>query len=275
MKGIQATNLQDLLSNFGIVTVMDVRVFKIKQYKKRNFISQFIDIENSIFLDTLKISNIQESGPNKVFKAGLHNVPLIRQGKTVSIEMTDALGKLCELETFFGLQRSSVSNSARSLYSSNKFAEPIALEGKTFVIDLDGQLKELYIFIPFFIPNSILNLTQDPSSDFGVFDIGGQAFPAYVQRKENNEQGHYEYYSLSYESILNHFSEDVDHDDDLTIYSIYDATEKDIAEDIAENIENNNAIEIIYSNEIGAEIEEWVTLQHNDNIILNFPQEQN
>ena len=148
------------------------------------------------YLDTLKISNIKESNPKKIFKVGAKNFPAIRWGKTVTLEMQDALGRINTLKHFFG-----VKSTEKYIYSTNSFAEPLAISGETKIIDLQGNVTTLYIFIPCLVPNSNITITQDAAGEFGVFDLGGELFPVLCKRS-NDTEPHLEYYSVGTEPMI-------------------------------------------------------------------------
>lgn len=57
---------------------------------------------------------------------------------------------------------------------TDKYPGPFAIEGDTFYIDQKtGEKKRVFIFIPQFLPDSILTLTQDAEGDATVFDLNG------------------------------------------------------------------------------------------------------
>lgn len=56
----------------------------------------------------------------------------------------------------------------------DKFPGAFAIEGTTFFIDQKtGEQVPVYIFIPQFLPEAILTLTQDAEGDAAVFDLNG------------------------------------------------------------------------------------------------------
>ena len=188
------TSLESLLENFGVATVMNICVFKLDEdiYNHNRALSSdsFKHLCESkeeegadsklLFLDTLKISNLSESGPQKTFKAGKINIPIIRHGKQTTLNINDALGRLQTLVHFFGLKR--MENFA-AYYSTEDFVEPLALEGEMKIVNLKGETETLYLFIPCFVPDGKLTLTQDAEGAFGVFDLSGQLFPMKMEKK--------------------------------------------------------------------------------------------
>lgn len=214
------TSLESLLENFGVATVMNICVFKLDEdiYNHNRALSSdsFKHLCESkeeeraesklLFLDTLKISNLSESGPQKTFKAGKINIPIIRHGKQTTLNINDALGRLQTLVHFFGLKR--MENFA-AYYSTEDFVEPLALEGEMKIVNLKGETETLYLFIPCFVPDGKLTLTQDAEGAFGVFDLSGQLFPVRMKKaflSENQNGEHYILLSSEYDMILDGFN---------------------------------------------------------------------
>lgn len=172
-------NLNAILDSFALVTVMNVKVFKIKdcQYGKTNLArTNFEQMAkqssgNALYLDTLKISSIKETGPQKVFKAGIKNMPIVRHGKQVEMDLQDAIGRIDTLLAFFGIKHH---DKLDIIYSDDSFGEPLALEGEMKCVDLNGDTTTLYLFIPCFIPKSSLTLVQDSEANIGSFDLSGE-----------------------------------------------------------------------------------------------------
>jgi hypothetical protein len=175
-------SFEQLMNGFGVVTVMNAHIyektgsytavgcgsdnhgegsaFKPSDWKRTNEI-----------LDTLKIANITQEGPTKTITGGQYANPLIKYGKTATMEMQDALGRATTLVRFFGCD---YPEGEGRLSITDKFPGPFAIEGCTFFIDQKtGDKKWVYIFIPQFIPDAILTLTQDSEGDATVFDLNG------------------------------------------------------------------------------------------------------
>lgn len=193
--------LQNMLDYFGFVTVMNAHVIKLNSntvYGGKLTVNSFNN--NCICgLDTLKISNITESGPKKEFKAGVFSIPVARQGKEVKIEIKDALGSVKKLKTFFNLKSptNGTDTDEEILYSDNSFAEPIAITGEMKIANTKGQIETIYLFIPFLLPQSQLTITQDAEGEFGVFDLSGQLYPVFLEEEKNGKRtSHMEYYSM-------------------------------------------------------------------------------
>lgn len=179
-----------LMQGFGVVTVMNVCIYeKIGTYTNKaaccSIDENASDGDSNAFLpsewtrtgetiDTLKIANITQEGPTKTISGGQYANPLIKYGKTATMEMQDALGRASTMVRFFGCDYVSDDSHGSRLSITDKFPGPFAIEGTTFFIDQKtGEKKWVYIFIPQFIPDAILTLTQDAEGDATVFDLNG------------------------------------------------------------------------------------------------------
>ena len=177
-------NFDDLMAGFGVVTVMDATLYKLAPGKsyvgkgacKHNNASGGALVPSDfvcsgLYLDTLKIANLTQEGPTKTITGGQYANPIIKYGKTMTCEMQDALGRAATMVEFFGCDYDAENN---RLSVTDKFPGGFCLEGKTFFIDQKtGEKRWVYIFIPQFIPDAILSLTQDAEGDATVFDLNG------------------------------------------------------------------------------------------------------
>lgn len=192
-----SVNLQTALKNFNFATVMNIAVMKLSEGSYGGVVGS--NIENTgCFLNTLTVSSITESGPKKEFKIGLNNFPAIRCGKTVTIEIQDALGKLDTLQNFFNFKTPAPFNDTQRLdyiYSSVEFSEPLALLGQVKLINDTMTTEDVWLFIPCFVPNGAIKITQDIESSFGLFDLSGTIYPTKIKYGPETEP-HTEYYSL-------------------------------------------------------------------------------
>jgi hypothetical protein len=174
----------DLMKGFGVVTVMNACIYKLKagvSYVGRGSCPHGQnnggalkpdDFEcTGLYLDTLKIANLNQEGPTKTITGGQYANPLLKYGKTMTCEMQDALGRAAVLTEFFGCDYDEESG---ILSVTDKFPGAFAIEGDTFFIDQKtGDKVDVKIFIPQLLPDGILNLTQDAEGDAAVFDLNG------------------------------------------------------------------------------------------------------
>lgn len=204
----------DLMKGFGVVTVMNATIYKLKDGVR--YVGQSACrhpgtataaeggdgagagtaktgkngalIPNSfyctgLYLDTLKIANFTQEGPTKTVTGGQYANPLIKYGKTMTCEMQDALGRAATMVEFFGCEYDATSG---RLSVTDKFPGAFAIEGETFFINQKTGAKEtVYIFIPQFTPDAILTLTQDAEGDATVFDLNGTVSVTKIADDEN------------------------------------------------------------------------------------------
>jgi len=206
--------LENLLDGFGVATVMDVHVLKLGSFPfqierdrlnsvrnwykmSENVIKEITkNAEKVMYLDTLQLSNIQESGPEKVFKAGAANVPAARVGKKVKVEIKDAIGKIDVLKNFFNLQQDDTGR----LYCPLTFSTPLCLEGKTYTINIQTKKVEpIYIFMPFCVPVGELEFVAS-SEEFGAFDLSVELYPVLFEPEIG--KSYKTFYNISKDSIM-------------------------------------------------------------------------
>ena len=210
-------SLKDMLRKFGVVTVMDVEVYNTVRYTAEdekkgedeattekpnvifegdwNAVDTFKDkqvegkaVSSRLFkLDTLKISNINQEGPTKTITGGMNADTLLKYGKTFTVEMQDALGRMDVLEHIYG---ANIDENEQIVAFSDGFAGELTLVGKTFVIDQKtGAKQPVRIVLPIFLPDSIFNLTMDAEGDATVFDLNGNLLAFETGRIENTAVG--------------------------------------------------------------------------------------
>lgn len=185
-------DIKAMLRRFGVVTVMDVKGYTTVLYDEDEEVevtingatekvvvskgewdaAESLKTANELFhLDTLKIANINQEGPTKTITGGQNADTLLKYGKTVTIEMQEALGKYDVLDHIYGVNTSKNSQIAAV---TDRFPREITLVGTTFVIDQKtGAKQPVKIVIPRFLGDGIFNLTQDAEGDATVFDLNG------------------------------------------------------------------------------------------------------
>lgn len=187
-----ATNFNDLMNGFGVVTVMNACIYEpVDGYTGTTDCCKITETgaagmspnkwrKTGESIDTLKIANITMEGPTKTITGGQYSNPLIKYGKTATMEMQDALGRASTMERFFGCDYVKTDLDAEGgatygrLSIGDKFPGAFAIEGTTFFINQKtGEKEYVYIFIPQFLPDAILTLTQDAEGDATVFDLNG------------------------------------------------------------------------------------------------------
>lgn len=196
-----AVTFDTMLENgFGIVTVMNARVFRqpietllevtdLTKLKAHNIVKGLRDVTDYVKLDTLKIANINQEGPSKTITGGQTGSALLKYGKTATIEIQDALGRADALELLGGATIETfkaaatagtdpnadiAEGSTKVIHFGDQFGGPKPILGESFFIDQkSGKQVKVYILIYEMLPDSIFNLTQDAEGDATVFDMNG------------------------------------------------------------------------------------------------------
>ena len=186
-----------LSSGFGIVTVMNARVFKqpietvlglpkpgdLSTLKAHDIVKKLTEVADTdyIRLDTLKIANINQEGPSKTITGGQTGSALLKYGKTATIEIQDALGRADALELLggatietFKVEGKITEGNTKVIHFGDQFGGPKPILGESFFVDQkSGKQIKVYILIYEMLPDSIFNLTQDAEGDATVFDMNG------------------------------------------------------------------------------------------------------
>lgn len=173
-------DIRAMLRKFGVVTVMDVKAYKTvlfqdganANYEVGEWDAQKTLAQDPVFtLDTLKIANINQEGPTKTITGGQNADTLLKYGKTVTMEMQEALGHYDVLHEIYGVN---YSDNHQIASFTDRFPSELTLVGTTFVIDqATGAKQPIHIVIPRFLGDGIFNLTQDAEGDATVFDLNG------------------------------------------------------------------------------------------------------
>ena len=207
---VSSVTFDDMLKNgFGIVTVMNARVFTkpiedllnlaegedLSNQKVHDIVKALLALDNQekvnyIKLDTLKIANINQDGPTKTITGGQTGSALLKYGKTATIEIQDALGRADGLELLGGATVETfeketgsgesqtntgiAEGSLKVIHFGDQFGGPKPILGESFFVDQKtGKQIKVYILIYEMLPDSIFNLTQDAEGDATVFDMNG------------------------------------------------------------------------------------------------------
>ena len=219
-----AANFDKMMKGFGVVTVMNAKVFELPaKDKKFEFSAKTAeDIRDDLAkaqkgtptefgfnllaeIDTLKVANVTIEGPTKSVTGGQYTNPLIKFGKTARLEMQDALGRADAIEAFGGAITQYVEEGGliNGMHVTSDFAPIRLIIGKTFFIAKDGGQQE-YVDIMFYqvSPDSIFNLTQDSEGDATVFDMNADLLTTdiLVPHKEGSYK-HGVFYSILPEKV--------------------------------------------------------------------------
>ena len=210
-------SFNQMIQRFGVVTVMNAKVFDVAELgfdfaskDAYGIYNELKDVETKgvkgyrCTLDTLKIANVSIEGPSKTITGGQYSNPLIKFGKSARLEMQDALGNAEAVEALCGgvvEYKNSAAGDIIGLHNGEDFAGPKCIIGDSFFIDqrTGAQVKVAIIFYQF-LPDSLFNLTQDAEGDATVFDMNGDLLTTEIlvgQKGEaENPKPHGVFYSI-------------------------------------------------------------------------------
>lgn len=189
---------------FGVVTVMDIKVYKINSDIETLFAGArsaadaalvgYYEQEASAqgyvkplcFIDHLQVATLSTEGPSIEINGGKYNNKLIKYGKTARCEMTDALG---QVDALIALGGAEWDNSNRTLSITDKFGGPVCVIGKTFVVDQkSGKHVPVHVILYKFLPDSTPSFAFD-SGNAATFDLNGDLLAVEFQQTESTECG--------------------------------------------------------------------------------------
>jgi len=163
---------------FGIVTVMDVKVYKefapieggetAKAYLTRIEGATAGGTELAS-IDHMQVATLSTDGPSITINGGKFNNPLLKYGKTARCEMTDALGQADALVALGGAEIDSDGN----ISITDKFGAPVTMVGSSFVVDQKtGKHIPVKVILYKFLPDSTPSFAFD-SGNAATFDLNG------------------------------------------------------------------------------------------------------
>ena len=208
------TAFSTMIKEFGAVTVMNATVYNANGY---NFTAKdaagiLADFEQATattaesgtpiklaYIDSLKIANLTMDGPSKTITGGQYSNPLIKFGKTMRLEMQDALGRADVLEAFGGAVLETNGSNIKVVHVTEDFTGPKTIVGETFFIDRNsGRQVPVRILIYQILPDSIFNLSQDAEGDATVFDMNADVLTTVIKTydKDSKPIEHGVFYSI-------------------------------------------------------------------------------
>lgn len=208
LKSSSNATFSSMLARFGVVTVMNAKVYNIdpdfafSTHNADEIVEHYLAEEALCTLDTLKVANASQEGPTKTITGGQYANPLIKYGKTARLEMQDALGNAEAIEALCGglVEYSDQAMSTRiALHVGSDFASTKLIIGESFFIDqVTGQQVQVTIVFYQFLPDSLFNLTQDAEGDATVFDMNGDLLTTdiLVGDEEGTDVIHGEFYTV-------------------------------------------------------------------------------
>ena len=122
-------------------------------------------------LDTLKVSNIENTAEQAEAKGGKGNAPLIiwDYGREINITLQDAVMTMDTLSMMFEGDAKDSSNEI--VISANTFPGTYTVIGKTFARDMSGKDSLFTWYVPKAKVNSEVTLTMEAEGDPTVFDM--------------------------------------------------------------------------------------------------------
>lgn len=210
------TSFGSMMENgFGIVTVMNAKVYDAKDFNFANYspytiLSGLASRPVLCELDTLKVANVTQEGPTKTITGGKYSNALVKFGKSARLEMQDALGKAKAVEALCGGIRewsaTDTNKYTTGLHFGEDFQGPKIIVGESFFIDkASGKQVDVNIIFYQFLPDSIFNLTQDAEGDASVFDMNGDLLitEVLIGTDGSQEELHGVFYSIIAKSDTN------------------------------------------------------------------------
>lgn len=206
--GGSTATFESMIQHFGVVTVMNAKVYEplplatmegmsagaiLKELAKETGEPAAPYYTPLCELKTLKIANATQEGPTKTVTGGQYANPLIKYGKSMRLEMQDALGNAAALDALCGtvsevnelLNNKVDYTKVHALHVTEDFNGPKTIVGDTFFIDqVTGQQVKARIVFYQFLPDSIFNLTQDAEGDATVFDMNGDVLTTTITVKD-------------------------------------------------------------------------------------------
>ena len=164
------TSLLQSSMGFGIKEVCDVAFYNVG--KVTESAGKLTISENPLFiLDTLKVSNIENTAEQSDAKGGKGNAPLLTwdYGREITISLQDAVLSEKTLSLMFENDAASANNVIE--INANKYPGIYTVVGKTFARDMDGNDKVFTWFVPRAKVNSEVTLTMEAEGDPTVFDM--------------------------------------------------------------------------------------------------------
>lgn len=194
--GTSSPSFDSMIQRFGVVTVMNAKVYDVvyngtTPVTVDEILAMYPEENALATLDTLKIANASQDGPDKTVTGGQYSNPLIKFGKSARLEMQDALGNNEALDALCGTisEYNSKGFTGRiALHVGEQFAGPKCIIGDSFFIEQkSGAQVPVKIIFYQFLPDSLFNLTQDSEGDATVFDMNGDLMTTVI--KVGNNEG--------------------------------------------------------------------------------------
>ena len=156
---------------FGIKEVSDVAFYPVDSVHEENGVIT-VDADPLFILDTLKVSNIENTAEQTDAKGGKGNAPLISwdYGREVNIALQDAVLSEKTLKMMFEGDDAETASNVIEI-NARKYPGTYSVIGKTFARDMNGDDTLFTWFVPKAKVNSEITLTMEAEGDPTVFDM--------------------------------------------------------------------------------------------------------
>ena len=162
--------------NLAFVTVMDIDVYT-PIIQETWTPGDYLYEKEDESIKCLTISNITQEGPRKEIRGGRNAEPCVRYGKTMRLEMEDAVMRKDLLVKLFGAKIEDAGTATEKISFTEKFPTSMMLVGRTKLIDqASGDAVEVQLVLYRFLPDGVTDLTMESEGDIGVISIAGELF---------------------------------------------------------------------------------------------------
>ena len=157
---------------FGIKEVCDVAFYKEGDVTEADGVLT-ATADPLFILDTLKVSNIENTAEQADAKGGKGNAPLLTwdYGREITVSLQDAVLSEKTLSLMFENGEDADSNSKVIEINANKYPGVYTVVGKTFAREIGGEDTVFTWFVPRAKVNSEVTLTMEAEGDPTVFDM--------------------------------------------------------------------------------------------------------
>lgn len=163
---------------FGIKEVADVAFYNVGDVTGIDTATGAVKVANGkvplFILDTLKVSNIENTAEQADAKGGKGNAPLITwdYGREVTITLQDAVLSMETLSMMFENPDDASDVANEIVISANTFPGNYTVVGKTYARDVKTGKDDLFVwYVPKAKVNSEVTLTMEAEGDPTVFDM--------------------------------------------------------------------------------------------------------
>jgi hypothetical protein len=165
------------VSGFGIKEVADVAFYNVGDVIGIDTTNGAVKVKSNakplFVLDTLKVSNIENTAEQADAKGGKGNAPLITwdYGREITISLQDAVLSMETLAMMFEEDVAGASDN-EIVISANTFPGNYTVVGKTYARDIQTGKDDLFVwYVPKAKVNSEVTLTMEAEGDPTVFDM--------------------------------------------------------------------------------------------------------